>query len=104
MCLDVQAFDEWFDAYQNTLIENGTPLNSEHDAIRKHAMDAVNPKYILRNYLAQEAISAAQDGDYSKVNTLFKVLQNPFDEQPEFDDFAKLPPDWGKKLEISCSS
>ena len=67
-------------------------------------MNKVNPKYILRNYLAQEAIEAAQNTDYSKVRTLQTILANPFDEQPEFDDYANLPPEWGKKLEISCSS
>jgi len=104
MCLDISAFDTWYDEYEAALKENGTPLKSKHDAKRKQVMDSINPKYILRNYLAQEAITAAQKGDYSKVQTLFEVLQNPFDEQPEFEDYAKLPPDWGKKLEISCSS
>ena len=67
-------------------------------------MNQVNPKYILRNYLAQNAITAAQNGDYSEVQKLFTVLQKPFDEQPEYDDYSKLPPEWGKTLEISCSS
>ena len=52
----------------------------------------------------EEAIEAAQNTDYSKVRTLQTILANPFDEQPEFDDYANLPPEWGKKLEISCSS
>lgn len=104
MSLDISAFDEWFSLYQNALEESGQPLNSQHDSERQQAMNRVNPKYILRNYLAQEAIEAAQQGDYAKVQTLHTVLLNPFDEQPEFESYAALPPDWGKALEISCSS
>jgi uncharacterized protein YdiU (UPF0061 family) len=104
MCLNITAFDEWFTAYKKSLSDNKQPLNSEHDNKRKARMNQVNPKYILRNYLAQNAIRAAQSGDYSEVQKLFSILQNPFDEQPENDDYAKLPPDWGKTLEISCSS
>lgn len=104
MCLDISAFDEWFIEYETAQANQNTPLGSEHDSNRQQAMNKVNPKYILRNYLAQEAIAAAQSGDYTKVNTLHQLLQNPFDEQPEFNQYAKLPPDWGKKLEISCSS
>jgi uncharacterized protein YdiU (UPF0061 family) len=102
MCLDVALFDSWEAQYEKALIEDGQTL--ENASKRKLRMDKVNPKYILRNYLAQQAIEAAQQGDYSMVNTLRDVLENPFDEQPEFEEYAQLPPDWGKKLEISCSS
>jgi uncharacterized protein YdiU (UPF0061 family) len=104
MCLDITAFDNWFDEYKQVLTNNQQALNSEHDAARQMRMNQVNPKYILRNYLAQNAIKAAQDGDYSEVQTLFTILQKPFDEQPEFEAYAQLPPQWGKTLEISCSS
>ena len=100
--LDITEFDKWYAEYENAL-ENDTQTLDDFTK-RKLRMDKVNPKYILRNYLAQEAIEAAQNGDYTQVNILHKVLINPFDEQPEFEDYAKLPPDWGKKLEISCSS
>jgi uncharacterized protein YdiU (UPF0061 family) len=104
MCLDIRVFDTWFDRYKQALTDNNQALNSAHDTARKTRMNAVNPKYILRNYLAQNAIEAAQSGDNSKVQRLFEVLQKPFDEQPEFEKYAQLPPDWGKTLEISCSS
>ena len=104
MCLDISAFDDWFDAYAKSLAQNSQALNSEHDSAREHRMNHVNPKFILRNYLAQNAISAAQNGDYSEVQKLFTILQKPFDEQTEYDAYANLPPDWGKTLEISCSS
>ena len=67
-------------------------------------MNQVNPKYILRNYLVQIAIEKAQNDDFSEVNKLLKILEKPFDEQEEYNDYAKLPPDWGTDLNISCSS
>lgn len=100
--LDILVFDDWYKRYLDALERDGQ--KSEHFIDRKKQMDRVNPKYILRNYLAQEAIEAAQSGDYSKVNILHTILSNPFDEQPEYDEYSKLPPDWGKTLEISCSS
>ena len=63
-----------------------------------------NPKYILRNYLAQEAIQAAELGDFSCLNLLIEALKDPYVEKDEFSKFSKAPPEWGKKLEISCSS
>ena len=67
-------------------------------------MRRANPKYVLRNYLAQTAIEKAQNGDYSEVAKLLAILQQPFDEQPEHDAYAALPPDWAEHLEVSCSS
>lgn len=63
-----------------------------------------NPKYRLRNYLAQIAIEKAEQGDYSDVATLAYLLAHPFDEHPEYHHYAALPPQWGKDLAISCSS
>ena len=67
-------------------------------------MDASNPKYVLRNYLAQVAIDKAQNKDFSEVAKLQEILRRPFDEQPEHDKYADLPPDWASHLEVSCSS
>jgi uncharacterized protein YdiU (UPF0061 family) len=67
-------------------------------------MQAVNPRYVLRNYLAQQAISAAEQGDLAPLHELHKVLSQPFAEQPAFTQYAARPPSWGKHLEISCSS
>lgn len=74
------------------------------DRQRCAAMRQANPKYILRNYLAQLAIDKAELGDYSEIHTLAKLLARPFDEHIEFERYARLPPDWGRKMEISCSS
>lgn len=63
-----------------------------------------NPKYVLRNHLAQTAIAQAEHGDPGMVRELLDVLQTPFDEHPGRDNWAALPPDWAAHIEISCSS
>ena len=67
-------------------------------------MNRANPKYVLRNHLAEQAIRQARDGDFSEVRRLLKVLQRPFDEQPEHSAYADFPPDLAQHLEVSCSS
>lgn len=74
------------------------------DHARRIRMCLVNPKYILRNYLAQHAIERAENGDYSEIERLHAILRRPFDEQPEHADYARLPPDWARGLVLSCSS
>ncbi len=97
--LERPAFDAWAARYRARL-----RTEASVDATRKVAMDAVNPKYVLRNYLAQLAIEKAQNKDFTEVARLMKVLQRPFDEQPEHEQYAALPPDWASHLEVSCSS
>lgn len=98
--LDRQAFDDWAKRYSDRLQAE----NSDQQQ-RQQAMKRVNPKYILRNYLAQQAIEAAEDRqDFSEIERLLLLLQSPFDEHPELEDYAKAPPEWGKHLAISCSS
>jgi len=97
--LDTAAFDAWAAAYRTRLLSEGS-----EDAERRSRMDQVNPKYVLRNYLAQTAISRAQAGDFSEVDRLLAVLSHPFDEQPEHEALAASSPAWGKHLAVSCSS
>ena len=67
-------------------------------------MDAVNPKYVLRNYLAQNAITQAQQHDFSEVARLLHLLERPFDEQPQMQAYAAPAPDGVCHIEVSCSS
>jgi uncharacterized protein YdiU (UPF0061 family) len=97
--LDREAFDAWALKYRARLRQENSV-----DATRREAMNRTNPKYVLRNYLAQVAIEQAQNGDYGGVHKLLAVLERPFDEQPENESYAALPPDWAAHLEVSCSS
>ena len=68
-------------------------------------MNKINPKYILRNYMAQVAIEKAQqDRDFSEIDILLKLLRKPFDEQPDMEKYAAPTPDWAQHVEVSCSS
>ena len=99
MFLDPNGFDEWANGYKKRL----TAENSD-DAKRRELMNRVNPKYILRNHLAQTAIEKAQKKDYTEIERLLKILQNPFDEQPEAERCAEPPPASLERIEVSCSS
>jgi uncharacterized protein YdiU (UPF0061 family) len=74
------------------------------DLERSRRMNRANPKYVLRNHLAELAIRQARERDPAMVRRLLHVLRQPFDEQPEHEDLAALPPDWAARLEVSCSS
>ncbi len=94
------AFDAWLARYSARLA-----AESGNDADRRMRMDVVNPKYVLRNHLAQIAIDkATRQRDFSEIDGLLKLLQRPFDEQPEREAYAAPPPDWAKGIEVSCSS
>ncbi len=97
--VDRVAFDTWAQDYRRRLAQEGVDASE-----RQARMQTVNPKYILRNYLAEQAIRAAQGGDYREIDRLLALLQRPFDEQPEMAAYAAPPPDWGRRLEVSCSS
>ena len=77
-------------------------------ADRATRMDRVNPKYVFRNYLAQQAIDALEAGDPSVLERLMAVLQRPYDEQPESENFAARRPEWARHKAgcsaLSCSS
>jgi uncharacterized protein YdiU (UPF0061 family) len=97
--VDLAAFDAWIDEYRSRL-----RAEQSDDAERAARMNRVNPKYVLRNHLAQTAIEAAQAGDYSEIDRLMKLLSRPFDEQPEMEAYAEEPPPERRHIEVSCSS
>jgi uncharacterized protein YdiU (UPF0061 family) len=96
---DLAAFDAWIPDYRARL-----RAEQSDDAERAVRMNAVNPKYVLRNHLAQAAIEQAQNGDYGEIDRLFQLLQKPFDEQPEMEAYAAEPPPEAQHIEVSCSS
>ena len=97
--VDRSACDTWLAHWRARLAQ--TPWA---DAERQSVMLAANPKYVLRNWLAEKAIRQAKQKDFSEVERLRACLSKPFDDQPEFEEYAALPPDWARGLEVSCSS
>lgn len=99
MFIDPSSFDDWAKKYK-------TRLSDEQivDARRRERMNSANPKYVLRNHLAQQAIEKAQNGDYSETERLLKVLQQPFAEQPKMERFSAPPAAGAPRVAVSCSS
>jgi len=97
--IDREAFDVWAEAYRQLLQHE--PATDEARCVQ---MNKVNPKYILRNYLAQVAIEKVQQArDFSEIDILLELLRKPFDEQTEMDKYAAPAPE-GTHIEVSCSS
>jgi uncharacterized protein YdiU (UPF0061 family) len=93
-------FDSWFVRYKARL-EKETSKMSQRVAL----MQSVNPKYILRNYLAEVAIRKAEDlNEYDEIETLFQLLKKPFDSHEGYETYDSEPPEWAQNLELSCSS
>lgn len=93
----------WFDSYQARLASDNRPRPE-----REQAMNAVNPRYVLRNYLAQQAIDKAEQNDFTEVTELLEVLRHPYTDQAGKQRFAEKRPDWAKERAgcsmLSCSS
>lgn len=96
---DVAAFDAWLADYRARLRAEGSD-----DAQRGVRMDAVNPRYVLRNHRVQHAIERSEAGDHAEVERLFRLLQRPFEEQPEFERYADAAPPEAAHISVSCSS
>jgi len=98
-----QGLKAWLHQYASRIKSDPLPA-----ATRAQRMNAVNPKYVPRNYLAQQAIDAMAQGDASVLDKLMKVLERPYDEQPANDAFAARRPEWARHKAgcsaLSCSS
>ncbi len=97
--IDRGAIDLWLQDYLARLSRE-----SVDDETRQALMNTVNPKYVLRNHLAQRAIELAQQDDFSEVHKLQKILSNPFGEQPEHHQYSQAPADHVRAIPVSCSS
>ncbi len=97
MFLDQAAIGAWLERYEQRLAELAREQVAEQ-------MLRTNPKFVLRNHLAEIAIRHAREKDFSEVARLLALLERPFDEHPGFDSYADFPPAWAAGIEISCSS
>ena len=101
--LDIAIFQEplkkWFESYKKVCEEQETTFESRFKVMKK-----VNPKYIIKNYMLQEAIEKAHEGDYALVNNLLKIAQNPYDEHSNFERYANPTPMKFANIKLSCSS
>ena len=96
---DREALASWLRTYQERLQHEPGSADARRERCRRH-----NPRFILRNHLAQAAIERAERGDFSEVDRLMRVLSAPYDDQPGEDDYARVPPPWARHIEVSCSS
>ncbi len=99
----VDDWKDWFHPYLKYLNDEKMP-----EADRLTRMKALNPKYVLRNYMAQLAIEAAENDNFELVHELYDLVQKPYDEQPEMEKWYAKRPDWAKNKVgssmLSCSS
>jgi uncharacterized protein YdiU (UPF0061 family) len=105
-----KGYADYFDDFTKWLNEYASRLSqsSESLAARQKKMQSHNPRYVLRNYLAQEAIELAETGDTSMIETLLEVLRNPYTKQAGMDKFEEKRPEWARHKAgcsmLSCSS
>ncbi len=92
-------FNIWYNNWQSRLIQQNLPMNTVYQI-----MQTSNPAIILRNSFLQEAISKAQNGDYSEVEYLFNAISYPYQEIPQYSKYYSVPPSSSEDIELSCSS
>ncbi|KAK9504224.1 hypothetical protein O3M35_010606 [Rhynocoris fuscipes] len=96
-----EKYPEFLKIYDECLKSEGRT-----DEDRMVEMCNINPRYTLRNWIAQEVIKSAEEGNYSEVDNLLNILKKPFTRQQEAEDkgYASPPPSWAKNICVSCSS
>jgi hypothetical protein len=99
MFADRDRWYDWQSRYRGRLARDDRP-----EAVRGAAKRAVNPRIVLRNYLAQTAIERAQVGDYTEIGRLHAALRDPFSDPRSDDGYSGLPPAWANEISVSCSS
>ena len=101
-CSKDQALASWLEEYVARLGRD----SEDGDEARMQRMQEVNPRYILRNWIAQRAIGMAEEDDFSEVRFLLSVLREPYktNKAAEERGYAGRPPAWSKRLTVSCSS
>jgi len=99
MMVDRARFDQWLPAYLTRLNEEATTPTE-----RQALCDRSNPAVVLRNHLAQTAIDQANQKNFDEIGDLLAALQTPFTDPPSGSPYSAFPPDWAKKLSVSCSS
>ena len=99
----LETWHFWFAQYLTILKEE-----QNSDSERKTQLNSVNPKYVLRNYMAQMAIELAEKEDYTLIDEFYTLLLHPYDEQPEMEKWYAKRPDWARQKigssMLSCSS
>ena len=90
-------WQQWFCEYAKRLKEEPIPFSE-----RQKKMNKVNPKYVLRNYMAQLAIDKAETNDSSLIEELYQILKKPYEEQPEFEHWFAKRPEWARH-KVGCS-
>lgn len=99
ICVNSEALKNWFELYEKVCEEQNSTFEQ-----RISLMKTVNPKYILKNYILEDAIKKADEGDYSLVNDLLYIAQNPFSEHEKFEKYAQSSPVQFANKQLSCSS
>lgn len=97
--VDRDALMGWYDTYTTYRLKQEVSWHESHIQMLN-----VNPKYILRNYLAQQVIEAAEQNNYLPFRRLLHVLETPFETHLGCEELAQRPPDWAQDIEVSCSS
>ncbi len=90
---------KWFESYKRKVREENISIKNRNSLMKK-----VNPKYIIKNYMLQESIDKAEEGNFTLVNDLLNIAQNPYEEHKKYERYSKPTPIKEANLQLSCSS